>query len=553
MNGLESKVLGLVASNGPIKARQLSKVLSDEFAEHVDRSSVNRVLYALERAGKVRKSKSHEWSATPTGKADSRASRNSPELKFTADQQAIVELSPEGNLLIRGQAGSGKTTVLAARAGLIRSALNKGTVLFLTYNGALAEHVMQSFRGQGLADSVQVMTFHQWCRDVSVSLGSEISSWVDARGRKERLKKLIAEISLESDHRLLDLSEPNRLDWWGDEIAWMLGQYFERLRDYQLVERAGRGVETRVTKADREVVWEVYEAYCEYLEEEGAEDYDNPAGPLLRALERTGLDALPDEHKFDHVMIDEVQDFDRSWLLAAAHIPRVSLSMAGDLAQRIYRRSFSWRSVGIELRSSRSRLLGGSHRTTRQIVDVAQYIVEGDELSTDPDYVAPALPSRDGPKVRLIIGEEPRDAYDRGYEYIASEFGRLRSKTVAVALPFSRQCYAAAKALEALNCKAKALRGAQLGRHAGGIAITTLHQLKGLEFDHVVILGMHDSQFPGRLLADIPGDEQESIASLARRLLYVALTRARVSATIVGSDPLCRFFDPVPDAKWDRI
>jgi len=70
------------------------------------------------------------------------------------------------------------------------------------------------------------------------------------------------------------------------------------------------------------------------------EDYDNPAGLLLRALEEQG-GIFPDALRYDHLMIDEVQDFDKSGLLAAVKVPRVSLSLAGDLAQKIYRRNFT--------------------------------------------------------------------------------------------------------------------------------------------------------------------------------------------------------------------
>ena len=50
----------------------------------------------------------------------------------------LVDLTSGDDVLVRGQAGSGKTTVLAARAGRLLSAMNAGTLLFLTYNSALS-------------------------------------------------------------------------------------------------------------------------------------------------------------------------------------------------------------------------------------------------------------------------------------------------------------------------------------------------------------------------------------------------------------------------------
>lgn len=543
MENLEPRILALVSSSGPIKAREIAHVLNNEFSGHVDRSTVNRHLYAMERSGKVKKTGLNRWIATEAGRSDVAAAGSTPTIEFTDDQQAVINLDPSGNLLVRGQAGSGKTTVLAARAGRIRSALGAGDILFLTYNGALCQYVERAFQAQGLQKGVTVSTFHHWCRDAAKSLGAEVQSWIDSKERKAILKEVIREIASESSHRLLDLEgHQERLEWWSDEIAWMLGQYFQRRDDYLTVQRTGRGTETRVTREDRELVWDVFEGYAEELEDRGAEDYDNPAGPILRALERRGETKLPDELRFDHVMIDEIQDFDRSWLLVAALIPRTSLSLAGDLAQRIYRRSFTWKSVGIEIQGGRSRRLGGSHRTTKQIMAVATGLLEGDSVVEDPDYVAPATPDRKGPLVGKITAPTPKEAYDLGYEFVAQRFSRLRSKSVAVALPFGRQTFAAAKALKERRCNASALRGAQLGKHRSGVAVTTYHQLKGLEFDHVVIFGLHDTQYPGRILDGVEEDMRADAAMLARRVLYVAMTRARESVTLVGSEPFCRFF-----------
>jgi len=59
------------------------------------------------------------------------------------------------------------------------------------------------------------------------------------------------------------------------------------------------------------------------------------------------------------------------------------------------------------------------------------------------------------------------------------------------------------------------------------VSVMTVHAAKGLEFSHVFIAGMEEELFPnGMNSADPKAMEEE------RRLFYVALTRARVSATI---------------------
>ncbi|HEU4571260.1 MAG TPA: 3'-5' exonuclease, partial [Candidatus Limnocylindrales bacterium] len=73
---------------------------------------------------------------------------------------------------------------------------------------------------------------------------------------------------------------------------------------------------------------------------------------------------------------------------------------------------------------------------------------------------------------------------------------------------------------------------AELCRDDAELTFATAHATKGLEFDHVAILGMERGRFPSaRSLADSP--EPERALEEERRLGYVAWTRARRSLTLV--------------------
>lgn len=568
---IDYQILKLVQLHGPIKARKISTILSEEFSKHVDRSGVNSALYRMKSLGKVIIDESYQWSlaevstADPTADsglsnmgitvADTEAPTIIADIIFTDEQQTVIDLDPSGHLLIRGQAGSGKTTVLAARAGKIISAMNKGSLLFLTYNAALCAYVKKAFSQAGMKGDIDVHTFHDWSKGCARELGADFNGWVDGKARSEVICKIIEEAKLEiGQHRLFDISDSARiLEWWGDEIAWLFGQHVIKLDDYLKKERTTRGTAIRVTKDDRRFVWFVYESYVEWLEESNKEDYDNPAGLILRTIEQQGKD-IPDELRYDHVMVDEVQDFDMSWLLAVVKISRVSLSLSGDLAQKIYRRSFAWKDCGINVRGGgRSRKLGSSHRTTCQIMDVAEYLLLDNDVTKSDDFTPPVRPQKNGSKVKRLIDSSPKIAYERGYDWVAAEFKRMRTTSVVVALPFSRQLYPAQKALEKRGVSVKAAKGASLGNFNGGVVVTTYHQLKGLEFDHVVIMGLHDAQYPGRLLERIPEEDRDDEVQLLRRLLYVAMTRAKSSVAVIGSVPFCRFFSGVPDEHFEHI
>lgn len=64
----------------------------------------------------------------------------------------------------------------------------------------------------------------------------------------------------------------------------------------------------------------------------------------------------------------------------------------------------------------------------------------------------------------------------------------------------------------------------------GAVTLMTCHSAKGLEFDHVYVIGLEEEMFPSMRFEDDDDIEEE------RRLCYVAMTRARKSLTLTASD-----------------
>ncbi len=87
---------------------------------------------------------------------------------------------------------------------------------------------------------------------------------------------------------------------------------------------------------------------------------------------------------------------------------------------------------------------------------------------------------------------------------------------------------------DAIEARRAAL--AELCRDDATLTLATAHGTKGLEFDHVAVIGLDLGRFPSRRSvteAEDPGRALEE----ERRLAYVAWTRARRSLTLVY-DPL---------------
>ncbi len=75
-------------------------------------------------------------------------------------------------------------------------------------------------------------------------------------------------------------------------------------------------------------------------------------------------------------------------------------------------------------------------------------------------------------------------------------------------------------------------RLAELRRDDAPLTLATAHATKGLEFDHVVVVGMEAGRFPSARAVDQAEDPDRAYEE-ERRLGYVAWTRARTSLTLL--------------------
>jgi superfamily I DNA/RNA helicase len=75
-------------------------------------------------------------------------------------------------------------------------------------------------------------------------------------------------------------------------------------------------------------------------------------------------------------------------------------------------------------------------------------------------------------------------------------------------------------------------RLADLRRDDASLTLATAHATKGLEFDHVVVLGMDAARFPSARAVEGAADPTRAYEE-ERRLAYVAWTRARRSLTLL--------------------
>ena len=244
----------------------------------------------------------------------------------------------------------------------------------------------------------------------------------------------------------------------------------------------------------------------------------------------------PFNARYDVVVVDEAQDFSANQIRAIReHLAEDFVcTFIRDTTQRIYPNVFTWDEAGVTIPGPQSRELKVNYRNTKQIAAFARPLVEGLESISDaalPDFQTCV---RDGRSLPFVIRGSYSQQLDWTVEYLRS--GAIGpDETVAFLHPKGGGWFKALR--ERLTAEDLGWTG--LTREADWpdgpeqIGLSTMHSAKGLEFDHVILLG-YDSDTVRH-----GTEEDDSRLDNQRRLLAMAIGRARESV-VVGYRPGAR-------------
>ncbi|HLB19624.1 MAG TPA: ATP-dependent helicase [Gaiellaceae bacterium] len=166
-------------------------------------------------------------------------------------------------------------------------------------------------------------------------------------------------------------------------------------------------------------------------------------------------------------------------------------------------------------------------RTNRELLPAAVAALQLDLPFTAPDLVLPV----ENPIVDEILTEAARGS-GPPVVTVASvrrtdwEGRQLRQALLAWAAPHRR--------LEDLRAAVSETRErlARLRRDDAQLVLATAHGTKGLEFDHVAVVGLDAGRFPSARTVSESAEPERALEE-ERRLAYVAWTRARRTLTLV--------------------
>lgn len=242
-----------------------------------------------------------------------------------------------------------------------------------------------------------------------------------------------------------------------------------------------------VDMEDEAILLRLYQQKCGWLK--------GPGGRLL----------------YDHIMMDEVQDF--SHLEAAVLLSNVSagrpVTLAGDTAQKVEQESgfVSWEELLADIGVKESRIvpLQIAYRATAEIMELSRAVL-------GPYAEEETQATRHGAPVEMHRFSDPGQAVGFLGEALRDLARREPMANVAIIARHRDQARVYYDGLRKAEIPRLNLVLDQDFSFSPGVEITEVRQVKGLEFDYIVLVEVTAESYP---------DNEES-----RHLLHVGATRA---------------------------
>ena len=454
--------------------------------------------------------------------------------------QARAVVNGEQSLLVLAGAGSGKTSVLVARAGwlLARGEAAAEQILLLAFGRKAAQEMDERIRERLHTQDVTARTFHSLALHI-IQQGSKKVPTVSKleNDTAARNKLFIATWRQQCSEKKAQAKGWRQ--WLEEEMQWSVpeGNFWDdeklqrrlasRLDRWVSLMRMHGGAQAEMIANAPEAIRDLFskriklmapllKAWKSALKEENAVDFSGLIHQAIVILEK-GRFISP----WKHILVDEFQDISpqRAALLAALRKQnsQTTLFAVGDDWQAIYRFSGAQLSLTTAFR---------------------QHFGEGDRCDLDTTY---RFNSRIGEVANRFIQQNPHQLKKPLNSLAAGDRKAvtLLDESQLDALLDKLSGFAKAEERILVLARYHHLKPASLEKAATRwpklqLDFMTIHASKGQQADYVIVVGLHDGNdgFPAPvresimeeallpMVEDFPDAEE-------RRLLYVALTRAR--------------------------
>lgn len=435
-------------------------------------------------------------------------------------QRRLAVGDRNGSVRVLGGAGTGKTVLALHRAKWL--AENRATadqkVLFTTFTRNLTidcEENLKSLCAMDTLQRIEITNLDAW---VYTFLRSHSYEHVIVYDRSQGAASQAWQAAL----TLRDTTLPLPDGFYEEELERVvLAQGITTLDDYRKAKRAGRG--TVLTRSKRDAIWPVFEEYRAQLASRRLKEVDDAYRDAAALLKNV-------PPRYAAIVVDETQDFGPQALKLLRALMPVGpndLFFVGDGHQRIYSRHRAVMSAcGIDIRG-RSRKLYINYRTTEEIRRRAIALLEGceiDDLDDGSDESRRYKSLSHGPPPETHTCAHLEGALDwivKRTNALAAE--ENASASLCVITPTNKTSEVVETTLKGRGIPCKLIRPNERDQPDNTVVrVATMHRAKGLEFDEVILL-LPTHWSDGWL------NEED-----ARRLQYVAITRAKKRATLLS-------------------
>ncbi|AXF76180.1 DNA helicase IV [Erwinia tracheiphila] len=454
--------------------------------------------------------------------------------------QAKAVVNGEDAVLVLAGAGSGKTSVLVARAGwlLLRKEATAEQILLLAYGRNAAEEMNDRIIGRLGTDGIEARTFHSLALSI-IKEGNKKSPVIsELEFDRERRYQLLINVWRQQCSEKKSCANGWR-QWLKDELGWELNdndfwqdeqlarRLVIRLERWLCVMRMYGGSQTAMIASSPDVIRDrfakriklmapIMKAWKSALKEEGTVDFSGLIHQAINIIEK-GRFITP----WKHILVDEYQDISpqRAALLSALRKQnkQITLFAVGDDWQAIYRFSGSEMALTTAFNhhfgEGECVMLDTTYRFNDRIGKIANSFIQ-----KNPYQLRKTLNSlsKGNKKSVALLPENQLEALlDK-----ISGYAELNERVLLI----SRYQYQRPLLLEKVQTRWPKLK----------IDFSTIHASKGQQADYVILLGLKSGHngFPAVARESVieqallPESEDFEDAE-ERRLAYVAITRAK--------------------------
>ncbi|WP_227394381.1 UvrD-helicase domain-containing protein [Jeotgalibacillus aurantiacus] len=246
------------------------------------------------------------------------------------------------------------------------------------------------------------------------------------------------------------------------------------------------------------------------------------------------IDSVSVRSDYNHVFIDEAQDLNYiQYVILKKIYKNASFTIVGDLNQQIYlqRGLDSWDHITSIFDSELIRL-DYNYRSSKEIMDLATSCL------IDPEFKGVGVLETGVKPVHVQFDLDESLTFN--WKQISQEYLEKWNKNKESVAIITNSVQEAETIKNVVNkigkFKTKVITKNETSLDDANITIIPAHQVKGLEFNHVIVYNPSDIDYPNN--------------QYFSKLLYMVLTRALYSLLIVEVDPLSELIDKaVMDGK----